>query len=62
MYGADPVGFLAVDGDGRMMPIIPALERRADDAAEPFQGMMAYLGPTASKGRSLFCDRDAPDA
>ena len=37
LYGADPVGFLTIGGSGRMMAIITARDRGADDAAGLFK-------------------------
>ncbi len=54
MYGADPVGFLTLGREGRMMAIITARDRGDRDAAGLFQGMMAYSGRYRLDGADRF--------
>lgn len=54
MYGADPVGFLVIGREGRMMTIITARDRQGSDAAGLLQGMMAYSGRYRVEGTDRF--------
>ena len=58
MYGADPLGYIFITPDKRMMTVITsngrtASDSEADDAAL-FKSMMAYSGPFRIEGEDQF--------
>lgn len=54
MYGADPLGFITITPDQRMMAIISVREPRERDDAALFKQMMAYTGPVRIEGDDQF--------
>lgn len=55
MYGANPLGYLVLGADGRMMAVITSDGREsADGEAGLFKSMMAYSGPFRIEGGNQF--------
>ncbi len=54
MYGADPLGYIILTPDRRMMTVITSRDRAASDTetgdAALFRSMMAYSGPFRIEG------------
>jgi hypothetical protein len=58
MYEADPLGYLVITPDKRMMTIVTSKDRVASDGASGdaalFKTMMAYSGPFRLEGEDQF--------
>lgn len=58
MYGADPLGYLFITPDRRMMTVITSRDREASDSgsgdAALFRSMMAYSGRFRTEGEDQF--------
>jgi Lipocalin-like domain len=58
MYGADPLGYIFITPDQRMMTIVTSRGRKPSDSesgdADLFKSMMAYSGPFRIEGLDQF--------
>ena len=58
MYGADPLGYIFITPDNRMMTVITSKGRKPSDGesgdAVLFRSMMAYSGPFRIEGADRF--------
>lgn len=58
MYGADPLGYIFITPDKRMMTIITSKDRKPSDSesgdADLYKSMMAYSGPFRIEGTDQF--------
>ena len=61
MYGADPLGYIFITPDNRMMTVVTSKDRASSDSesgdAALFRSMMAYSGPFRIEGEDQFITR-----